>query len=157
MYAALKALPSLNPRFIFWKGYDYVAAAGSKKKLSKQETLACGPFATIFMEAVRLIPIEILQTDEELDKHRDEHGDIVPPTPHCLRYSFANRFLENGGSMEQLAIALADKLEVVQKHYAKLTKKRTQQVHDIIRQGHAKKAPVFMQAPHAEVGIVAQA
>ena len=172
MYEALRTLPAglqgANPEYVFWCGPDYEKAAGSERKIREQECKAASEFDKLFREAVTLIPVALLQ--QELDKHRDEHGDIILPTPHCLRYSFADNFLKMGGTMEQLAIALGDTIEVVQLHYAKLTAGRQKQATNVIKQMHQKmgqkvlaqiiereQAATQQQPVYVEVGVVGQA
>lgn len=59
------------------------------------------------------------------DLVKENFGELsVHPTPHRFRHTFAARLLEDGMDIGDVAEMLGDSVKVVEKHYAKYTRKR---------------------------------
>jgi hypothetical protein len=103
-----------HPDYFFW------TKKGEPEK-------ACSGMQSLWPELLKLIEPEILYAE----LGRDEHGDYIMPTPHCLRYNCVENLLEVGATVEQVALAIGDTVKVVQEHYMKRSAKRLRALHKL--------------------------
>ena len=68
------------------------------------------------------------------------------PTPHCLRYNFAENLFLEGASIAEVARLLGDTQEVVEKHYWKMSEKVQQRLDNLMDSVHANRRIVDIPA-----------
>jgi len=128
--------PDAHPDYFFWSGEgDYDNAADSLWRL--------------FPRLLKLVKPEIIKESMGCDAD----GEVIMPTPHCLRYNFAENLFLEGATIAEVARFIGDTQEVVEKHYWKMSKKVQDRLDHLMDAVNKTRRTVEVIIPKSELVI----
>ena len=116
--------PFPHPEYFFWSGRgEYDNAADTSWKL--------------WPELLKLVEPAIIERSMGFD----DEGQVIKPTPHCLRYNFAENWFLAGATIAEVARMLGDTQKVVEEHYWKMSKKVQDRINELAAKVNAVQLP----------------
>ena len=126
----LQAIDNSNPAYFFWTG------EGSREN-------AASYWQRVFAHLRKKLDPAMLRED----LGTDHAGNVIYPTWHCFRNSFAQNLFERGADVPEVATLLGDTDAVVRKHYYKFSPKLQAKANEAVRRTWDDAPPLTPTAP----------